>query len=186
MLKVYLYSILKYLVQYPMEELQGNEQEKLTGASELAAKLGITLQMLSVYVKAYTKVSKVQIKKVGRLGRHFDPLQVEILTNAREMVRSNTGVSVETAVRRALVFDSAALEEVAESIETRQADAALTAALRREVAQPIIDELQALRRELAQLKGVQIVDRVTPAENEPIHRQYSPLVMFLRRFLKID
>lgn len=167
MLQAVLCSNLKYLVQYPMEELQSTGNEKLIGAAELADKLDITLQMLSVYVKAYTKVSKTQIKKVGRKGRHFNPLQVEILTNAREMVRSNTGVSVDTAVRRALVFDSEVLESAAEGIETRRGDAVLLKALRAEVAAPIVEELQALRRDIAELKEAQMVK----VQEKPVEEQ---------------
>lgn len=171
-----------------MEELKITKQEKLTGASELAAKLGITLQMLSVYVKAYTQVTKVQIQKVGRKGRHFDALQVQILTNARDIVRTNTGVSVEEAMRRALVFDSEALESASVDIQAHSADAALTAALRREVAGPIVEELQALRREIAELKSSRVAQAVepnrvdSPGVSEP---SYSPVVRLLRRWLGV-
>lgn len=171
-----------------MEELQSTGNEKLIGAAELADKLDITLQMLSVYVKAYTKVSKTQIKKVGRKGRHFNPLQVEILTNAREMVRSNTGVSVDTAIRRALVFDSEALESAAEGIEARQGDTALLQALRAEVAAPIVEELQALRRDIAELKASTVAQaRNIPVESPGMNddKSYSLLQRLVKRVFRV-
>jgi Fe2+ transport system protein B len=164
-----------------------SETEKLTSASQLAAKLEITLQMLSVYVKAYTKLTKVQIKKVGRKGRHFDALQLQILTNARDIVRTNTGVGVEEAMRRAVVFDSQAVEGMTPSIETGDGTAALVSALRREVAQPIVEELQRLRAEIASLKATQTIEAPRAVEDTQVHstetKQYSPLKRIIRRWL---
>ncbi len=128
----------------------------LVSARQLSEELGLTLQMLSVYAKCYTKMTKQQIKKQGRLGRHFTPAQREIIKNAREMVQQNSGVTVEDAMRKALVFDADALEPQAQGIGAGVDLAALKTAfgeaLRQEVTAPLVAEIQALRREVEELK----------------------------------
>ncbi len=132
------------------------ETETLYPARQLADELGLTLQMLSIYAKCYSQMTKQQISKKGRLGRHFTEAQRQVIKNAREMVQQNTGVTVEEAMRKALVFDAAAIETLT-GLEGTQVDldrlkTAFSEALRQEVTLPLAAEIQALRLEVAELK----------------------------------
>jgi hypothetical protein len=128
------------------------EVEMLYSARQLSDELGITLQMLSKYAQAYTKLTKRQIKKQGRDGRHFTPEQREVIKNARDMVRTQTGMTVEDAMKRALVFDSAALEVESWGDTTGFDLDRLKQALNEAVTAPLIGEIQALRLEVQELK----------------------------------
>jgi DNA-binding transcriptional regulator YhcF (GntR family) len=130
-----------------------SEAETLYSARQLADELEITLQMLSKYAQAYTKLTKQQISKKGRDGRHFTGEQREVIKNAREMVRSNTGVTVEDAIKRALIFDLEPLE-----VETWGGSLGidlerLKTALSESVTAPIVTEMQTLRTEIAALRA---------------------------------
>jgi hypothetical protein len=127
------------------------EVEMLFSARQLSDELEITLQMLSKYAQAYTKLTKQQIKKQGREGRHFTPEQREVIKNARDMVRNQTGTTVEDAMKRALVFDSAALEVESWGDTTGFDLDRLKQALNESVTAPLIGEIQALRGEVAEL-----------------------------------
>lgn len=133
-----------------------SKPETLYSARQLADELGITLQMLSIYAKSYQQVSKTQISKVGRLGRHFSEPQRQIIKNAREMVSLNTGVTVEEAMRKALVFDATAVEAPirvdSATIGLEGLKTLLSESLRQEVAVPLIAEIKLLRAEVADLK----------------------------------
>ncbi len=128
------------------------ETEMLYSARQLSDELEITLQMLSKYAQAYTKLTKQQIKKQGREGRHFTREQREVIKNARDMVRSQTGTTVEDAIKRALVFDSAALEVESWGDTTGFDLDRLKQALNESVTAPLIAEIQALRDEVAELR----------------------------------
>jgi FtsZ-binding cell division protein ZapB len=133
------------------------ETETLYSARQLADELGLTLQMLSIYAKCYSQKTKQQISKKGRLGRHFTEAQREVIKNAREMVQQNTGITVDEAMRKALVFDAAAIETPTGLEEGTQVDldrlkTAFSEALRQEVTLPLVAEIQALRLEVAELK----------------------------------
>ncbi len=142
----------------------------LISARQLADTLGITAQMLSKYVQAYTKLTKQQIMKQGRNGRHFNAQQVEVIKNARDMVRSNTGVTVDDAMKRALMFDPvpAAVElgTPGAPVDLAQLDGLLRAALRDEVTTPLIAEMQVLRTEIAELRHEAIGKG--PANTRPV------------------
>ncbi len=127
------------------------ETEMLCSARQLSDELEITLQMLSKYAQAYTKLTKRQIKKQGRDGRHFTAEQREVMKNARDMVRNQTGTTVEDAMKRALVFDSAALEVESWGDTTGFDLDRLKQALNESVTAPLIGEIQALRDEVAEL-----------------------------------
>ncbi len=132
------------------------ETETLYSARQLADELGLTLQMLSIYAKCYSQMTKQQISKKGRLGRHFTEAQREVIKNAREMVQQNTGITVDEAMRKALVFDSDAIEAPIGTVGAQVDLAALrtvfSEALRDEVTAPLVAEIKALRQEVAELK----------------------------------
>jgi hypothetical protein len=163
-----------------------SQTEMLVSARQLSEELGLTLQMLSVYAKCYTKMTKQQIKKQGRLGRHFTPAQREIIKNAREMVQQNSGVTVEDAMRRALVFDAGNLEAPVQvdgaQIDLAALKTAFSEALRQEVTAPLVAELKALRAEVEELKQGQpkpIGQIAQPAKNNV---QDGLLVRLAKRF----
>jgi hypothetical protein len=128
------------------------EVEMLFSARHLSDELGITLQMLSKYAQAYTKLTKRQIKKQGRDGRHFTSEQREVIKNARDMVRTQTGMTVDEAMKRALVFDSAALEVESWGDTTGFDLDRLKQALNESVTLPLVAELQELRAEVRVLQ----------------------------------
>ncbi len=158
------------------------EIETLYSARQLANELGLTLQMLSIYAKAYTQLTKQQIGKKGRLGRHFTEAQREVIKNAREMVQQNTGITVDEAMRKALVFDAAAIE-VPTGLEGAQVDltalkTAFSEALRQEVTLPLVAEIQALRLEVQELKqGRELLQPAAEIKNpaESTDRQHGIL-----------
>jgi hypothetical protein len=163
------------------------EVEMLFSARQLSDELGITLQMLSKYAQAYTKLTKQQIKKQGREGRHFTAAQREVIKNARDLVRSKTGTTVEDAMKRALVFDSAALE-VESWGDTAGFDLdRLKQALNEAVTAPLLSELQSIRGELEvmrhennELRG----KNLRPVEQSPpaaVDRQHGILVKLAMR-----
>jgi hypothetical protein len=149
------------------------EIEMLYSARQLSDELGITLQMLSKYAQAYTKLTKRQIKKQGRDGRHFTSEQREVIKNAREMVQMNTGMTVDAAMRKALVFNPAPVEVEAwgsgAQLDLDRLKTILSEALRDEVAAPVVAEIAALRAEVADLKQSRqlepIEQFVQPANN---------------------
>ncbi len=156
----------------------------LYSARQLSDELEITLQMLSKYAQAYTKLTKQQIKKQGREGRHFTREQREVIKNARDMVRSQTGTTVEDAIKRALVFDSAALEVESWGDTTGFDLDRLKQALNESVTAPLIAEIQALRDEVAELRqttGTKSLENSDRVEHGPITRFVSWLERLLRR-----
>ncbi len=158
------------------------ETEMLYSARQLSDELEITLQMLSKYAQAYTKLTKRQIKKQGRDGRHFTPEQREVIKNARDMVRNQTGTTVEDAMKRALVFDSAALEVESWGDTTGFDLDRLKQALNEAVTAPLIGEIQALRDEVAELKQGRELEKENPApveQSPPVEdKHHGPLVKF--------
>jgi hypothetical protein len=157
------------------------EVEMLYSARQLSDELEITLQMLSKYAQAYTKLTKRQIKKQGRDGRHFTAEQREVMKNARDLVRTHTGMTVEDAMKRALVFDSAALEVESWGDTTGFDLDRLKQALNEAVTAPLIAEIQALRLEVAELsQPAAKVKNSAPVEQSPPveDKHHGPLVKF--------
>jgi hypothetical protein len=146
------------------------QTETLYSARQLSEELGITLQMLSVYAKCYTQLTKTQISKQGRLGRHFSEVQRQVITNAREMVQNNTGMTVDEAMRKALVFDANSLETPVQvdgvQVDLEVLQKAFGEVLRSEVTAPLVAELRALRAEVETLKQGQL---------EPIEQIAQPV-----------
>jgi hypothetical protein len=162
------------------------EIEMLFSARQLSDELGITLQMLSKYAQAYTKLTKRQIKKQGRDGRHFTAEQREVIKNARDAVRSQTGTTVEEAMKRALMLDSVPLEVDSWGDTTGFDLDRLKQALNESVTAPLTGEIQALRLEVAELKGrelshpaAEIKNSTGPANEDK--RQHSVLIRLLIR-----
>lgn len=163
------------------------EVETLYSARQLADELGITLQMLSKYAQAYTKLSKQQIMKQGREGRHFTLEQREVIKNARDMVRINTGVTVEAAMRRALVFDAVPvgveLGSNGAAVDLAALTEAFRAALRDEVTGPLVKEIQGLKAEIAQLKQGR---ELNPAREKIISEQAQSHGLIVRVALWVE
>ncbi len=166
-----------------MLKLVMSQAEQIYNARQLADELEITLQMLSIYAKAYTQMTKQQIGKKGRLGRHFTEAQRQVIKNAREMVQQNTGVTVEEAMRKALLFDADALEPRLQ-IEGATIDLErLKQALSEAVTAPLLSELQSIRGELEVMrhenkelrgKNLRPVEELAAVED----KHHGPLVKF--------
>ncbi len=158
----------------------------LYSARQLSDELGITLQMLSKYAQAYTKLTKRQIKKQGRDGRHFTAEQREVIKNARDAVRSQTGTTVEEAMKRALMLDSAPLEVDSWGDTTGFDLDRLKQALNEAVTAPLIAEIQALRVEIETLKQRQpepIEQTVQPMTNKDVDGVLVRLAKRLEKWL---
>jgi hypothetical protein len=144
--------------------------------------------MLSKYAQAYTKLTKRQIKKQGRDGRHFTAEQREVMKNARDLVRSQTGTTVEDAMKRALVFDSAALEVESWGDTTGFDLVALKQALSEAVTLPLVKEIQGLKAEIADLKQGQDSRDVRqiekPAQRKENHGALVRFALWVESFLR--
>jgi DNA-binding transcriptional regulator YhcF (GntR family) len=149
------------------------ETETLYSARQLADELGLTLQMLSKYAQAYTKLTKRQIKKQGRDGRHFTAEQREVIKNARDAVRSQTGVTVEEAMKRALMFDAVPLEVNSWADSPALDIDRLKQALNEAVTLPLVAEIQALREEVAELRVRELSQPAAEIKN-PAEVEWSP------------
>lgn len=158
--------------------------ETVYTSQQAAHELGITQQMLSKYTQVYLKLSGDKILKQGRNGRRYSEAQFKMIQNARNWVQSNTGVTVEDAMKRAVAFSDSPLE-VIDSIEARNDTETLLKALRSEVAAPIVEELQALRAEVAELKNRGALE-VPSSEVTYEGKHYSPLQRFFRRWLGME
>ncbi len=162
------------------------EIEMLYSARQLSDELEITLQMLSKYAQAYTKLTKQQIKKQGRDGRHFTSEQREVVTRARDAVRSQTGTTVEDAMKRALMLDSAPLEVDSWAGSPGVDLDRLKQALNEAVTAPLIAEIRMLRDEVAELKQSRELSQPAPENNSaevenpaPVEdKHHGPLVKF--------
>jgi hypothetical protein len=104
------------------------------------------------------------------------------------MVQNNTGMTVDEAMRKALVFDSAALElpalAAAGPLDLESLKAVLSEALRDEIATPLIAEMQALRDEVAGLRESRQTDSPAPKIESPAEstdRQHGLLIRLLIR-----
>lgn len=171
------------------------QTEQVYSARQLAGELGITLQMLSIYAKAYTKLTKQQISKQGRLGRHFTAAQREVIKNAREMVQQNTGITVDEAMRRALLFDADSLEAPVQvngaQVDLAALKTAFSEALRQEVTAPLVAEIKALRQEVEDLKqGRELPSSHNPAPEiknaAPVGTGNRPHSLLVQVVLKIE
>ena len=166
-----------------------SNSETVYTSQQAADKLGITQQMLSKYTQAYLQLSGDKILKQGRNGRRYSEVQFKMIQNARNWVQSNTGITVQDAMKRAVAFSDSPLE-VIEGIQAGNDLVAFRTALREEVAGPIVEKLEALQRELEALKASNANTRVFSEADikpsEPVHRQYSPLVRLFRKWLHID
>lgn len=164
-----------------------SQTEQVYSARQLADELGFTLQMLSVYAKTYTQMTKQQISKQGRLGRHFSEAQRQVIKNAREMVQTGSGVTVDEAMRKALIFDSDAIETpalaTAAPLDLERLKTLLSEALRDEIATPLIGEIQALRLEVQELKQGQDLQPPPQIKIPAEDKQHGLLV---RLALKIE
>ncbi len=136
-----------------------SDNEVLLTASQVAAELRCSGQMAGIYYREFEKVTNTKIKTVGRTGRSFSPEQVRVLVMARNIVRSDSSVTVAEAMQRAVGVSQMPLEPVTLTDTAGMSLDALTGALRA-AQQPLLDELRvmrvevsALRAEVAMLKG---------------------------------
>lgn len=163
------------------------DSERVYTSSQAAHELGITQQMLSKYTQAYLQLSGDKILKQGRLGRSYSASQFQIIKTARSWVQSNTGVTLQDAMKRSVAFSDSPIE-VIEGIQAGNDLVSFRTALREEVAGPIVEKLEALQRELAELKAssenTRVFSEADSKPKEPI-REYSPLVLLLRKWLGI-
>ena len=162
-----------------------SEAETLYSARQLSDELEITLQMLSKYAQAYTKLTKRQISKKGRDGRHFTSEQREVIKNAREMVRSNTGVTVEDAIKRALIFDLEPLEVETWGDSSGIDLERLKTALSESVTAPIVTEMQILRTEISALRAESQPRVEIPTTKEGDEQEHGLLVRLAIRIERI-
>lgn len=153
-----------------------SDNEVLLTASQVAAELGCSGQMAGIYFRAFEKTTNTKIKTAGRTGRSFAPEQVRVLVMARNIVRSDSSVTVAEAVQRAVSVSQMPLEPVALTDTAGMSLEALTATLR-VVQQPLLDELRVMRVEVSglraevaamkQLPQAGAMDRSAAADQQP-------------------
>ncbi len=126
-------------------------------ARQVTESLDCSPQMAGKYFQALEKITKTKIKTHGRQGRQFDSMTRDVLVSARDIVRSNNGVTVEDAVKRALSLSQVPvavdLGIANPAVDLAAVDSTLRTALKDEVTTPLITEMQALRAEIAALRG---------------------------------
>jgi hypothetical protein len=109
--------------------------------------------MAGKYFQALEKITNTKIKKHGREGRQFDSPTRDVLLTAREIVRSNSGVTVENAVRRALSLSQVPLENEVLSVGTEIDFLRFKTLLSEAITAPLREELKEIKVELAALRA---------------------------------
>ncbi len=125
--------------------------EVLYSARQVTEALGCSSQMAGKYFQALEKVTRTKIKTQGRDGRQFSREQRDVLLAARNIVRSDSAMTVENAIRRAVGLSAMPVDMVTTDTPGISLDA-LSAALSRSQ-QPLLDEVRALRQDLARLSS---------------------------------
>lgn len=160
------------------------ESEMLYSSRQVTESLDCSPQMAGKYFQALEKITKTKIKTHGRQGRQFDSMTRDVLISARDIVRSNNGVTVEDAVRRALSLSqvpvAVELGIPGAPLDLAALESTLRAALRDEVTAPLLNELQVLRAELTALQ-----DRV-PAAVKEIPAKGKPDSLIVRLAFRIQ
>lgn len=128
------------------------ESEMLYSARQVTESLDCSPQMAGRYFQALEKITKTKIKTHGRDGRQFDSPTRDVLLTAREIVRSQNGVTVEDAVRRALSLSQVPVETELWQGATDIDLLRLRTLLSESITEPLKDEIRALRLEVQELK----------------------------------
>ncbi len=152
-------------------------------ARQVTEALDCSPQMAGKYFQALEKITNTKIKKHGREGRQFDGPTRDVLLTAREIVRSNSGVTVEDAVRRALSLSQVPLANEVLSVGTEIDFLRFKTLLSEAITAPLRDELKEIKTELAALRADnqalrQDRELADPAKAET---QHSPLIRLLIR-----
>lgn len=170
-----------------------SESQVLYSARQVTEALDCSPQMAGKYFQALEKITKTKIKTHGRDGRQFDSSKRDVLVSARDIVRSNNGVTVEDAVRRALSLSQipieAELSTITPGLQTQQLIDAL-----RLSQQPLLDELRDIKQEIQALRTTDTelqqpqTTTTSPSAKEEI--QHGPLVRLAlwleQRFWKLN
>jgi hypothetical protein len=132
-----------------------SKAETVTAAKDVATTLGVGRAMLNRYAATYEAVTGEKITISGRDGRLFSDSQVSVLIRAKNLVSNNHGLSVESALRAALALDPGGAELAVKGVQQSLGEedkGQLVEALREAITAPLVAELQALRREVAELR----------------------------------
>lgn len=140
--------------------------EQVYSAREVAQQLGLAAAMVRRYAAAYEQIAGEKVSLHPRDGRLFSQGQLDTLLAARAIVQRDS-TSVEAAVAQALARPETALAVKVQSSDALNLDA-LTAALSRSQ-QPLLDEVRALRLEVAALRRPAQID--TTAQPDPFKRE---------------
>jgi regulator of replication initiation timing len=165
-----------------------SESQVFYSARQVTEALDCSPQMAGKYFQAFEKITKTKIKTHGRDGRQFDSPTRDVLVVSRDIVRSNNGVTVEDAVRRALSLSQIPLEvELSTNTQGLQAQQLIDAL--RASQEPLLNELrdiklelQALRARDTELKQPQTTQEKTPsAREETEHGLLVRLALWVER-----
>lgn len=121
----------------------------LYSARQVTEALGCSSQMAGKYFQAFEKVTREKIKTQGRDGRQFSREQRDVLLHARNIVRSDSSMTVLEAVKRAVGVSAVPVDLVTTDKPGLSLDALRTAL--GEAQQPLLNEVRALRQDLARL-----------------------------------
>jgi hypothetical protein len=154
--------------------------ESVFPAKDVATTLGLGRAMLNRYAATLEQVTGEKVPISGRAGREFSESQVSVLIRAKNLVSSNHGLSVESALRAALALDPGGAELAVKG--TQQSLGAedtgqLIDALREAITAPLVAELQALRAEVAELRQERQLEPATKVEPKE-REKHGVLVRF--------
>lgn len=131
---------------------------------QAAEALGVGAAMLRRYAQTLEEITGQEIPQTRRDGRQFSREHLNTLLQAKALVDSHNGLSVEAALRMATSAKSnGEVLPVSVPAGSITDSAALVAALQEAITAPLVAELRELRHEVAQLKQAQQLGSGEPA-----------------------
>jgi NACalpha-BTF3-like transcription factor len=163
-----------------------NDSEMMLSARQVQEKLDVSSQMSGIYYRELEKVTNTKIKTMGRTGRSFNSEQVQILLMARNIVQSDSKITVSEAMARAVGVSKMPLESVKPTDSPGVSLENLKTALR-EAQKDLIDEVVSLKEEVKGLRGdIALQKSSNPGlENNKIVRE-EKLSLIVRIAIRVD
>jgi DNA-binding transcriptional MerR regulator len=130
---------------------------------QAAEALGVGAAMMRRYAQTLEEITGQEIPQTRRDGRQFSREHLDTLLQAKALVDSHNGLSVEAALRMATSPESAGQGlPVSVPIGSIADSAALVAALQEAITAPLVAELRELRAEVAALRAEAATPKALP------------------------